>query len=296
MKKGNILSFLILMFLVTTVWNAYCMEKLTLKSGDIYSCNFVLRDNAKVVVLLFGYRVEIPVGDVKFLSFEKTEDELEVVLMDDTVIKGQIVEQDDDFYTIGTSAGLNTIEKGKIKVIRNPKYAEHYVVKALDDVKVQLGIVPSYTTILNSFGASYNTFWGAGLYVDVGLLRNFSLGLDLDFMMLSPQFGSTNETLFLLPVFVTFKYENAFGSSGDPLSKLYWYVKGGAGVSVDIFMEKEEVQTAVAFGISLAVSYGIRYALADGFSIGVGGKTQAIMESSAYALAQSAGVILELKF
>jgi hypothetical protein len=278
--------------------NAFSAEKMTLKSGDVYTCDFVLQNAEKVVVLLFGSRVEIPPDEVKQVSFESSEDELEIVLNDNTVLKGQIVEQDSEFYTVGTAAGLNTMEKAKIKEIRNPKYAQFYAAKKADAIGFHAGVFPSYTTVLNGFGTSYNTFWGGEIYAEFGLLRNFWLGLDADFLMLTPQFDSTNEILFMIPVNITFKYESSFGEPGDaknPFSNLSWYLKAGAGVSVDLFMEQAEARTSTAVAMSMAVSYGLKYAVLDFLSIGLGGKTAAVFEPSTYVFTQSGGVILEFR-
>jgi hypothetical protein len=237
------------------------------------------------------------VEEVKQISFESSEDEFEIVLNDGTVLRGQIVEQDSDFYTIGSSAGLNTIEKGKVMEIRNPKLAEYYTLKKVDSISFHAGIMPSYSTVLSGFGSYYNTFWGGGIYAELGLLRNFWISMDSDFFMLTPQFASTNEILFLIPIQLGFKYESAFAEQGskNPLSHLFWFVKAGVGISTDIFLEKAEGRTSTALAMSMAVSYGMKYAIADFLSVGLGGKTTVVFEPSTYILIQSAGAIVEFK-
>ena len=279
--------------------SAFGAEKMALKSGDLYSCSLILRNADMAVVLLFGNRVEIPADGIKQISFEDSEDEFEIVLSDGTVLKGQIVDQDNDFYTIGTSAGLNTLEKAKIMEIRNPKLAQFYAPKKAESLGFHAGIFPSYSTVLGGFGSAYNTFWGAGIYAELGLTRGFWICLDSDFYMLTPQFASTNEIVFVIPVQLGFKYEGSFGEQGDaknPLSNLIWSIKAGAGISGDVLLEQTEARTTAALGLSMAVSYGLKYSIMDFLSAGIGGKTTVVLEPSTYLLIQSVGVVIEFRF
>ncbi|MCX7039212.1 MAG: hypothetical protein NT005_08790 [Spirochaetes bacterium] len=287
--------FVAFVLFAAMLMNSYGSEQVLLNSGDVYSCTFVLMNAEKVVVLLYTHRVEINATDVKMVSFENSEDELEIVLKDDTIIKGQIVEQDAEFYTIGTTAGLNTIEKTKIKEIRNPKYM--YVKKA-DAIQFHIGLLPAYSTVLGDFASAYNTFWSGELYFEISFLKNLWIGVSGDFLMLSPQFASTNETLFLIPANVTLKYESPFVEPMDPknlLTRLYWHFKFGLGASTIIFTEKAEARTTASVGMCTVAEYGLKYAIVEAFSIGIAGKTSIVIQSSTHVLTQSGGLFLEAK-
>jgi hypothetical protein len=293
MKRTILLAFVLF---VAILVNSYGLEQVLLKTGDVYSCNLVRMDAETVVVLLFSHRVEIKATDVKSVSFEKGEDELEIVLKDDTILKGQIVEQDAEFYTIGTTAGLNTIEKAKIKEIRNPNYL---YVEETGVVSFHAGLLPAYTRVLGGFGSSYNTFWGGELFFEIGFLENLWIGASLDFLMLTPQFESTNESLFLIPANVTFKYERPFNApreSQNPLTRLYWHVKFGLGVCPIIFHEQAEARTTASVGLSTVAEYGLKYSITEVLSLGIAGKTSVVIQSSAHVLSQSGGLYLEATF
>jgi hypothetical protein len=293
MRRKFVLAFVLF---VAALVNSYGIEQVLLKSGDVYSCTFVLMDAEKVVVLLFSNRVEISTTDIKSVSFDKSEDEMEIVLKDDTILKGQIVEQDAEFYTIGTTAGLNTIEKAKIKEIRNPKYL--YAEKT-DVVSFHAGLLPAYTRVLGGFGSSYNTFWSGEVYFELSFLENLWIGASLDFLMLTPEFASTNESLFLIPANVSVKYERPFVQPLDPqnlLTRLYWLVKFGLGASPIIFHEKAEARTTVSVGLCTVAEYGLKYAINEAFAVGIVGKTSVVIQSSTHVLAQSGGLFLEATF
>jgi hypothetical protein len=279
--------FVVFILLAAVLMNSYGIEQVLLNSGDVYSCTFVLMNAEKVVVLLFTNRVEINAADVKMVSFENSEDELEIVLKDDTIIKGQIVEQDAEFYTIGTTAGLNTIEKTKIKEIRNPKYM--YVKKA-DTLSFHIGLLPAYTRVLGGFASSYNTFWSSELFFEISFLKNLWIGVSADFLMLSPQFASTNESLFLIPANVSLKYESPFVEPANPKNPLT-----RLGACTIIFTEKAEARTTASVGICTVSEYGLKYAITEAFSIGVAGKTSIVLQSSTHVLTQSGGLFLEAK-
>jgi hypothetical protein len=293
MRRKILVAFLLF---VAVLMNSYGIEQVLLNSGDVYSCTFVLMNAEKVVILLYANRVEINTADVKRVSFADSEDEMEIVLKDDTIIKGQIVEQDAEFYTIGTTAGLNTIEKTKIKEIRNPKYM---FVKKADAIQFHVGLLPAYSRVLGGFGSTYNTFWSGELFFEMSLLKNLWIGVSGDFLMLSPQFDSTNESLFLIPANITLKYERPFVESLDLenlLTRLYWHVKFGLGACAIILTEKAEAKTTVAVGMCTVAEYGLKYAITETFSIGIAGKTSIVIQSSTHVLAQSAGLLLEAKF
>jgi hypothetical protein len=293
MRSKFVLAFVLF---VAVLMSSYGIERVSLKTGDVYSCNLVLMDAEKVVVLLFSNRVEILAADVKSVSFENSEDELEIVLKDDTILKGQIVEQDAEFYTIGMSAGLNTIEKAKIKEIRNPRYL--YVEKT-DVVSFHAGLLPAYSRVLGGFGSSYNTFWSGELFFEISFLENLWIGASIDFLMLTPEFASTNESLILIPANVTLKYESPFVEPMDPqnlLTRLYWLVKFGLGASPVVFHEKAEARTTASVGLCTVAEYGLKYAINEAFAVGIVGKTSLVIQSSTHVLAQSGGLFLEAAF
>lgn len=292
--RRTIILFLALFAAVAA--NTHGNEQVLLVKGDLYSCDLVLMDSARVVVLLFAHRVELPMSEVRSVSFENSEDEMEIVLKDDTVLKGQIVGQDADFYTIGTTAGLNTIDKAKIKEIRNPRYLH---VENPDVVSLHVGLVPAYTRVLGGFGESYNTFWSTEAYVEVSFLENLWIGASVDFLMLSPEFDSTNEILFLIPVHASVKYERPFAGPEEPqslLSRLYWHVEFGLGAGPVMLREKAEARTTASIAMCTAAGYGLKFAISKTLSLGIAGKTSVVLQTSTHVLSQSGSLFLEATF
>jgi hypothetical protein len=153
--------------------------------------------------------------------------------------------------------------------------------------------------VLGGFGSSYNTFWSGELFFEISFLENLWIGASLDFLMLTPEFASTNESLFLIPANVTVKYERPFGDPADsqnPLSRLYWHVKFGLGACPIIFHEKAEARTTTSVGLSTVAEYGLKYAISKALSLGIAGKTSIVIQSSTHVLAQSGGLFLEATF
>ncbi|MBN1697884.1 MAG: hypothetical protein JW881_10260 [Spirochaetales bacterium] len=277
----------------------YGLERITMKSNqDRYTGNFVMMDREKVVFLLFDRRFEFTHDEIASISFEDTEDEFEILLDDNSVLKGMIVEQDDDYYTIGSSAGLTTIEKARIVSIKNPKFERYFAAEKVVTSAVNTGIVPATTWILNDIGSSYQPYGSLEYYLETDFGTPVLFGIDTAFMMCLPTFGDFSDFLIFIPVHLYIKYLGRFNTSGsgnDVMSKLTWYIKLGTGCAPAFLLETAEGLTSFALSFSNVLDIGVKYMMSDGFFIGIAAKTNLIVQKNSYAIIQSGGFILDFR-
>ena len=111
--------------IINIINNVFAIEKLILNNKDIYTGNLVLITNEKVVFYFLEKRFEFKISEIQKIDFSKSDSEFEIILDDNSKIKGAIIDQDDLFWTIGSSAGITPIEKKRVKEIFNPKFAKY---------------------------------------------------------------------------------------------------------------------------------------------------------------------------
>ena len=279
----------------------YPLEILTIKeTNDRYSGDFVKMDRKRVIFILFKQRFKFDLEHIESVNFEDSEDEFEIVLDDESVLRGSIVEEDEKFYTFGSSAGLTTIPKANIVEIRNPQFKEFYeakVVKTTSDIRV--GLIPSYTHVINDFNDSYTSYWGNEVYFEMNLLSPMWFGVDVNFLIFFPRFGDNNDFLYLIPTHLTLKYQANFTQPREQkhfLNDLFWFIKFGFGACPIIFSQKAEETSTAAIALSSALDYGIKLYLSESFALGLNGKTDIIALVSSFVLTQSAGLSVEFTF
>jgi hypothetical protein len=293
---------LIIFFIITflCISSLQAIEKLTLKSKDKYSGNLILIDKQHVVFLINNQKFEFTIDKIESIDFKESDDEFELVLTDKSVLKGSIVDQDNEFYTVGSAAGLTTINKQKIVEIRNnnKKYKDLFSTRKFDNY-FHIGMIPYTTFILNDVKNTYQSYWSYKLYFESTFFTKAWFGFDISFMMLIPAFGTYNDFLFCVPINFTVKYEDNFYRHKDLnhwSRRLYWHIKFGFGFSPIIFAELADKKNSVSLSVSSEADYGIKFYPSNNFGIGITGTTSLLAQKTSYMIMQSAGLILEFKF
>jgi len=105
----------ILFFFVTGC--LFASETIIMKNKDTYSANLVYLDESVVIFLIKGNRFEFKKDEVSKVDFSKSENEFKIILNDGSSMIGSIIDQNDDFLTIGSNAGITPIEGKIIKQI-----------------------------------------------------------------------------------------------------------------------------------------------------------------------------------
>jgi hypothetical protein len=295
MKKFYV--FALAFFVVLS--NIYSIERLLLKTKDIYTGNLAVLNSEKVVFVLLGERFDFKWDQIDVIDFRSSEDEFEIELSDKSILKGSIVDQDEEFYTIGSAAGLTTIDKKKVKEIRNPKFSKFFKKIKKSALDFHIGMVPYTTFVLNDFRTSYQAFWSYELYFESTFFTSVWFGFDATFLMLTPQFGSYNDFIFIVPINFTIRYQDNFFRHKDenhPIRRLFWSLKWGFGFAPSVFTEISEKRSTTAISFSTDLDFGIKYYVAKNFGIGINTKTNLIVQKSSYIATQSAGLILEFQF
>jgi hypothetical protein len=289
---------------IVFILSMYCLslsseEKIYMKSKDIYSCDIVYIDAKKLVFFMLGERFEINVDQIEKIDFASSQNEFEILLDDKTSIKGQIVEEDEDYYTVGSSAGINKIERKKVKEINNPKMKEFRSQEKKYSFKFHTGLTPYTTFVLNDVSKSYQSYWSLTANIESNFYTMAWFGIDISFMMLIPQWGVYNDFLFLTPINFTVMYEDNFYRSkvkNHWSNNLFWHVKMGFGFSPVIFHEIAEKRTSSSVSFSSMADIGIKYYFKKFFALGISGRTNLFAQKYSYMIMQSAGLILEFKF
>ena len=282
MKK----NFILFLFLINS-FLLFSGEKIIFKNNDLFSGNLVLLTSENVVFYFLNRRFEFKLSDIKKIDFSESNEEFEILLEDNSKIKGAIVDQDDEFWTIGSSAGITPIEKKRVKEIFNPSFAKYRNPEKRFIFKTNIGI---------DTNASY---WSLKSYFEFNFFLPVYFGFDAGFVMFYPEFGSLNDFLYLVPINFTLKYMDSFykgTKENHPLNNLFWHIKFGAGFSPIIFSEVKENKATASIGFSGEIDYGIKYAIKKFFVIGISGNSSIIVDKSQFIFLQSAGVTLEFKF
>jgi hypothetical protein len=281
--------FLIVTLLLPAL-TMFGMERITMKSNqDRYSGNFVLMDSEKVVFVMFSQRFVFTHDEIASINFEETEDEFEILLDDNSILKGMIVEQDEEFYTIGSSAGLTTIDKARIVEIKNPKFEEFYKPVEAGAVTLHLGIETAGSLVLNEFGNSYQPYGSFAVYFETDFGIPVFFGIDLHAFLNIAQFGNTEDFLLVMPVHVYLKYQSSLGF----MKQLLWSVKCGIGCAPLLFLETGEGNTSFGIAFSNVIDLGIKYKLSGNLSLGGNAKANLVVQQTSYIFTQSIGIIVE---
>ncbi|MBN2533047.1 MAG: hypothetical protein JXB88_09150 [Spirochaetales bacterium] len=283
-------KFLFLIFLIITLPGGWCIERITLKeSGDRYSGNFVKMSTKNTVFLLFNQRFEFSNEEIEFINFEDSEDELEILLDDNSILKGMIVDQDDEFFTVGSSAGLTTINKIRILEIKNPRFEEFYVAEKQRTMTVHFGIEPAGSLVLNDFGTSYQPYGSLAAYFEMDFGLPVFFGIDIHAFLNIAQFGDTEDFLLVTPIHVYLKYQDILLG----MKQLLWSIKCGVGCAPLIFMETGEGNTSFGIAFSQIADLGVKYKLSDNLSLGGNARTNLVVERTSCILTQSIGIVVE---
>ena len=248
-----------------------------------------MMDREKAVFLLFDLRFEFTLEEIESIDFTDTEDEFEIILDDDSVLQGMIVEQDDLFFTIGSSAGLTTIDKERILEIKNPRFAEYYEAEKERKTAIHLGVEPAGSVVLNDFGTSYQPYGSLAVSVESDFGSPIFFGLDINVLVNFPRFGDFEDFLLVLPLHLYMKYQGMLAKKEN----LLWMVKIGAGCAPVIFMETGDSETSTGLAISQVADFGILYKTAGKMRIGGNIKANLVVQHGSFIFTQSAGMVLE---
>jgi len=277
--------------------NLHGIESLTFKTKEQFSGNLVYKNNERVVFLMLATRFECKAADVDIINFKDSSDEFVIVLDDNSSVKGAIVDQDKDTYTIGSSMGLSPVDKKRVVEITNPKYADFKEPKKEYQLNFNTGVVPFADFILNDLGRFY---MGASVrfFFESNLYTHAWIGLDAGALVYIPIIANLTDKLLLVPVNLTLKYEDNFYRTkniAEWINNIFWYGKLGVGAAAIMYFQQNESTGATSVGLSMEAEYGIKYSL-KGMLIGLSGLTSVILQKESYVLMQSAGFIIELRF
>lgn len=277
----------------------FTVEKLIFKNNDVFTGNVVLLTSEKVVFYFLTKRFDFKLSDIKKVDFSESDSEFEIILEDNSKIKGAIVDQDDEFWTIGSSAGITPIEKKKVKEIFNPKLSKYRNPEKKFVFKTNIGIEANSIFVINDFSNYFKSYWSVKNYFEVNFFLPVYFGFDVSFIMFYPEFGSFNDFLYFVPVNFTLKYMDSFykgKKENHPVSNLFWHIKMGAGFTPIIFSEIKENKVTSSLGFSGELDYGIKYYITKFFSLGISGNSSIIVDKSQFIFLQGAGIITEFKF
>ncbi|HBD94855.1 MAG: hypothetical protein A2015_01035 [Spirochaetes bacterium GWF1_31_7] len=293
MKKNVIL--MVLLFITA---GTFASETIRMKNKETYSADLVSLDETKIIFLISGSRFEFEREKVSNVDFSSSNNEFEIILNDGSSMKASIVDQDDEFFTIGSSAGITPIEKKMIKQIKNP-LLEKFIRPSIGTLEFHYGNVAYTTFIINDFSKSYQAYWSYENYIETNFFSKAFFGINISLMMLTPQFNIFNDFIFIIPIHFTLKYEDNFYKHKDAQHwsrNLLWHISGGMGVAIITLFEKEENITTTSVGISAEAGYGIKYLIKKFIALGINGKTGVMSQENTMLFMQSAGIGVEINF
>lgn len=293
--------FIITVILSFVFTYSFGVEKLLFKSNDRYTGNLVLFSKERTVIVIDDKKLEFQTDKIEQVDFKDSQDEFEIVLSDKSTLRGSVVDQDEEFYTIGSGAGLTTIKKEKVMEIRNAnaKYKDYFVKEKKYNIDFHFGMTPSTTFVLNDLNTSYQAYWSYEMFFESTFFTKAWFGVDISYIMLVPNFGAYTDYLFIIPINFTIKYQDNFfrpKQEGNPLRNLFWYIKMGIGFAPVIFAETAEKRYTYAMSFSSEAEFGIKYYITKFFAVGIDTKTELIVQKNSYVAMQSGGLILEFKF
>ncbi|MGQ9615518.1 MAG: hypothetical protein ACUVWJ_03860 [Spirochaetota bacterium] len=180
--KFSIWIFFFIAFFIPSVPG----DVLYLKDGRVYLGNPVSADATGITFNVFGEMITIDQSEILRTENDHSalrEKPLEVALKDGSVIKGKIVDYDEEIgFLVDINFGALTIPAESIKVIEDPVQRNFY-----NGFPVHLGITGGYHNTMGEPGSDFGGSLNLSLFAEfnTGLIRGLFAGIESSYFIMN---------------------------------------------------------------------------------------------------------------
>ena len=161
-------------------------DVLYLKDGRVYFGNPVSADAGGITFDVFGEMITIDQSEILRTENDPSaiiEKTLEVALKDGSVIKGKIVDYDEEIgFLVDINFGTLTIPAESIRIIEDPVQRNFY-----NGFPLHIGMTGGYFATPGELGTDFGGSFNFSLFAELntGLIRGFFAGLETSYFILN---------------------------------------------------------------------------------------------------------------
>lgn len=228
-NKNTVFLAVILVLLFFSGANA---DVIQLKNGEVLLGKASVGDSNTVIIESFGKKRNVRQTDILKIDGDLTslaKEECEVLLSDNSVLKGKIKNFDDDVGLLLESAfGAITVPTVGIKRIHHILQRDRYYGKPFN-----VGLAGGYYLPAGDFKTNFGNGFYANLFAEMNVTRVRGLLLGLDFLYVPMEYTPSSNVSYVsyaLGAHVAYRYLDLSMGGIPVVNRFIPYVKAGAGL------------------------------------------------------------------